>query len=518
MSVSQNIDPATIRPPSETAVATPVDALQFSLGKWEASSRISKPQSFLLAATIFILVATRLWHLSSFGLFGDEVFTLWTSAQDWRSLFSSVVGDVVHPPLFYALLKTWIDLGGQSLFWLKLLPASLSIVAVVPFVLLCRELRLQPAALNLALWLTGVNGFLINHGQELRMYSMLFLLTACSMWLSTRLINGGGVRPKTQIALFVVNLLLVFTHYYGWAVVALEFLAILMWKRSRVRGFAIACGLLVLCFSPWVYFVAKAAGDNPSRVNFVWNQPPGFSDVAGYYANLNGPLSYRWKIFGTAFVMVLLLSPVVMWGWRANRNRRQNKQAANTFWWLALFAVAPVAVALIASHLLPQPVWAFRYLMVAAPAYFLMVAAAAFRLKSSRVRNAAVFLIVIWSGLSGFADVFNRDKIDWQPLVQRMIQTEPAQEGIDVYVTDANVGNTIQFYLDQAGETRFRVAVVPDLRLLGNQRCWLAFIRYNHDGGPQMQSVLRDSGYEVGDIIEQGAGGHKAVLFPIWKR
>ena len=36
----------------------------------------------------------------------------------WRDLVNFVASDVVHPPLFYAVLKLWIGVGGESLLWL----------------------------------------------------------------------------------------------------------------------------------------------------------------------------------------------------------------------------------------------------------------------------------------------------------------------------------------------------------------------------------------------------------------
>jgi len=282
------------------------------LEEWQdrSSERLSL---YLFCGVVVIFIAVRIWRLTSYGLFGDEVFTLWTSAQDWRSLFASVVGDVVHPPLFYVLLKLWIVIGGQSIFWIKLLPALFSIASVLPFVLLCRELKLRAPAMNLALWLMAVNGFLINHSQELRMYSLLLLLTLTSLWFFASLVNQAGDTIHTQALLWVVNLCLVFTHYYGWVVIAIELFFLLIRMRERVRSFAIGTGFVALCFSPWVWFVAKAVRVNPSRVDFVWNRPPAASELVGFYGNLNGPLSYRWKVFGTALVMLVFLAPVVAW-------------------------------------------------------------------------------------------------------------------------------------------------------------------------------------------------------------
>lgn len=471
----------------------------------------------LFGVVAVIFVATRLWRLTSYGLFGDEVFTLWTAAQDWRSLFASVVGDVVHPPLFYVLLKLWIGIGGQSLLWLKLLPVLFSIASLVPFFFLSRELKLRPAAMNLALWLMAVNGFLINHSQELRMYSLLLLLTLTSLSLFARLSNQDSDIIRTQSFLFAVNLLLVFTHYYGWVVVALELMSLLFWRRERLRSFAIGAAVLALCFSPWVWFVSKAARVNPSRVNFVWNRPPAASELVGYYGNLNGPLSYRWKVFGTALVMIVFLAPVVAWGRRVLQQRLDNKTELRGFGWLALFAFGPVALAFAASHLLPQPVWAFRYLIVAAPAYLLLVAAAACRLPRSKGRISAIVLLVCWSGLSGFSEVANRSRIAWEPLVRQVIQAEPGERPVTIYVTDANIGNTIQYYLDQAGETKLQASYVGSLNSPGDDHYWVAFIRYANEVEPLPQSAVGERGYYTGETIEATVAGQKAMIFPVWK-
>lgn len=468
---------------------------------------------FIVATLIFI--AFRLWQLTSFGLFGDEVFSLWTAAQGWRSLFASVVGDVVHPPLFYVLLKAWIDVGGQSLLWLKLLPFMSSIVAIIPFAFLCRELKIDRASIALALWMMAVNGFLITHSQELRMYSLLLLLTICSLWLFARLVNRDSIPAGLHIALLVANLLLVFTHYYGWVVVGLELMFLLVWRRDRLKPFTAGVSLIAVCFAPWVIVVSQAARRNPSRVDFVWNQLPPLSELFGFFGNLNGPLSYRWRVFGPALVLVVFLTPVIAWGLRAVKIRRERSEFAL----LGLFAFGPPALSFLASHLLPQPVWAFRYLIIAAPAYSLVVAVATQRLKSKRVRLLSIVLIAGWAGLSGFTELIGRDRIAWEPLVHRLTQAESeSTTGIKLYVTDANVGNTIQYYLDQAGDNRFQIISVDSLTAAPGPHWWIALIRYKHETQPLVQDRLRETGYIVGEIIESETSGDKAILFPVWIR
>src|SRR5260370_28136155 len=134
---------------------------------------------FHIAALLLIsglFIAARLWRLTSYGLYGDEIFSLRLAGANWTELIGGVANDIVHPPLFYMLLKLWMGLGGNSVLWLKLFPALTSIASLVPFFLLCRELKLKPAAIELALGLIAVNAYLVYYSQELRMYSLLLTL------------------------------------------------------------------------------------------------------------------------------------------------------------------------------------------------------------------------------------------------------------------------------------------------------------------------------------------------------
>ena len=86
----------------------------------------------LLISGILILafVAMRVWRLTAFSLDGDEIFSLLLARGPWSALLGGAIQDAVHPPLFYALLKVWIRMGGESLLWIRLLPATISAVSV----------------------------------------------------------------------------------------------------------------------------------------------------------------------------------------------------------------------------------------------------------------------------------------------------------------------------------------------------------------------------------------------------
>ncbi|MDQ3805803.1 MAG: glycosyltransferase family 39 protein, partial [Acidobacteriota bacterium] len=204
-----------------------------------------------VAALVALYAAARLWRLNGSCLWFDEVFGVHAARHPWGELWRFVAADLIHPPLFYALLKLWVAAGGESLLWLRLFPVLTATAYVVPFLLLARELRLTGGEARLALLLAAANGFLIKYAQEVRMYSLLLLLTLTSLWLFARYINAGRAPKWILLALFLVNLLLVYTHYYGWLVVLSEAAFLALKARGRLAPFALTAAALAACFAPW---------------------------------------------------------------------------------------------------------------------------------------------------------------------------------------------------------------------------------------------------------------------------
>src|SRR5215218_3548756 len=144
-----------------------------------------RTQRFALAALCALYAAARLWRLTDSCLWFDEFFSVHAAEYDWGSLFWFVAQDLIHPPLFYSLLKIWITFGGESILWLRLLPVLFACLALVPFFLLCRELKQEFWTIALALFLLSVNGTFIKYAQLVRMYSLLMFVSLVSIWLFT---------------------------------------------------------------------------------------------------------------------------------------------------------------------------------------------------------------------------------------------------------------------------------------------------------------------------------------------
>jgi len=249
-----------------------------------------RTSTILTVALCLVYIAARLWRLTDSCLWFDELFSVHAAEHTWNSLFWFVAQDLIHPPLFYAVLKVWIGIGGESLLWLRLLPVFCSALAIVPFLYLCKELKLSNAVTLLALVMLAVNGSLIKYTQTLRMYTMLMFLSIVSLWLFVRYFNRG----KSFAWLLIVNLLLIYTHYFGWLVVGAEIVALLAFQLIKWRRMLTMVGVLVVAFVPWMIAVLKAA-DAGSDVgqNISWMTKPRLREMLTFIFDLTEPFYFQ---------------------------------------------------------------------------------------------------------------------------------------------------------------------------------------------------------------------------------
>ena len=476
------------------------------------TQNLNKRAALWAALPVCLYVAARLWRLTASCLWFDEIFSVHAARHTWGALWRFAAADLIHPPLFYALLKLWTAAGGESLLWLRLFPALTAIAALVPFFLLARELRLNAQATTLALLLAAANGYLIKYAQELRMYSLLLLFTLTSLWLFVRLLDSARASRQLLFALFFANLLLVYTHYYGWLVVACEAALVAYADRRKLRAFLPVCAGLLLCFAPWVSacLSASRAGGGLAQ-NVGWIERPGARDLTQLYALLNEPFYFRqssaepvYARGGALFGLILLGVPVLLLlvnSWRRRRATLSNEAHAHTadvhegnaraddardegtraeglsnrvgpLTFLAFFTFAPVALAFAASRVLPYSVWGTRHLIVVAAPYALLCGAALAHTRPAWLKSAALLLLSCWLLLVGALTLVRNEGpyvwCAWGDLAASAARDEEAgannsgdtrDAGVHVYAFEDLVAYHLWFALeDRRGPRRYTIA------------------------------------------------------------
>lgn len=468
----------------------------------------------VLALLIAVYAAIRLWGLTDTCLWFDEIFSVHAAEHDWGTIWNFVALDLIHPPFFYILLKFWIAAGGDELFWLRLFPAFWSIVAIYPFLRLCGELKIGKWTRLLALFLFAVNGSLIKYSQEVRMYAPLMCLSLFSIWLFARYF----VKGKSFVALVIVNLLMIYTHYFGWFVIVTEVMLIVWFQRIKWRRIAVMFGIAVIAFVPWLIalIMASHSGSALSQ-NIGWMPRPGLAELGTLVLSLVEPFYAQTStaqpvsIYSVSLPMLVILiaasaalSAVIL------------RRTADTETYVLLsFVKVPVWLCLTASWVLPYSIWGTRHLIIVFAPLCIFFAVAIASITDKRVRVAAVTLLLLFSGYAGVLDARRATPMNswcaWQQLTSET-------ENVPIYATDDLIAYHIWFNhrTDQNAEV-FKLSGVEgvtednayflprgfggvqpiEFEMLNEPKLWLAFRSpsVSENEPPLRQFLVR--GYQV---------------------
>jgi uncharacterized membrane protein len=505
--------------------------------------------TFFSVAIIVLFIAARLWRLTASCLWFDEIFSVHAARHSWAGLLQFVAADIIHPPLFYLLLKIWIAIGGESLMWLRLLPALLSIAAIIPFVLLCRELKMNQTERNLALLLLALNGYLIKYAQELRMYSLLMFLSLCSLWLFIKFFRAERASRKRFVWLFVVNLLLVYSHYAGWLVVITEGLTLVIWQRRKSMRFVAGIVIIMIAYVPWAFIVITSAEAGKGLAqNIGWVTRPTLRDITQFYALLNKPF---WFIQSTAarpydlltacFALLVLGAPLLLLSVRLWRSTAPANDAhVQVFRLLFLFVLAPVAVVFGLSWLLPWSIWGTRHLIIVAAPYAILVSLAILRLPRYWIRITVSLILGFWILLAGSTWVMARPPVyiwcAWEPLAaQVQIREQQTKEDVRVYAFEDLVAYHLWFAFNSSQRSQFKVTVIKHLEgtqedpayflprrfeevgvtesaQITENNIWIAYRAARWDDTLPPLSTLKNIGYSVQNVYSIQAQGQQAFM------
>ncbi len=500
---------------------------------------------FLLLA-IVLFIAARLWHLTTSCLWFDEIFSVHAAEHSWGSILQFVAADLVHPPLFYILLKIWTSIGGESLLWLRLFPALLSIAAIWPTLLLARELKLTRTETAFALLLLAVNGYLIKYAQEVRMYSLLLFLSACSLGLFFSWLRDDAGRTRI-LALTVVNLLLIYSHYYGWLMVMLQ-LVLGFWFVPRLRKqLLVSFAVLSASYVPWIVQLTRAYENNRLAQNVGWIPRPGLRALLEYAMLLNQPFTFPESSvdtainpFGGILVLLLFALPIAMFIWRSLKVRQHDERLLM----LGIFAFAPVVLVIIASWIFPKSIWGTRHLIIAAVPYCLLAAIAVVRLSPDWMRIAILLIAGCWFSATAVYVLIRPTSrpiwCAWSPLVQTAMQSDNRSQSMPIYAFEDLIAYHLWFAAHDSPNAKPRVTVIKGMpgvpedpayflprnfnevavsnpSVTTEDEIWIAFRGSRLDENKPPLNHFTQSGYHVDRILNEHMQYQDAFLIKLRK-
>ncbi|MBI5668707.1 MAG: glycosyltransferase family 39 protein [Chloroflexi bacterium] len=186
----------------------------------------------------------RFHNLEAQSLWNDEGNSFVQATRSFADIAVNAARDI-HPPGYYLLLAVWRQITGDTEFALRALSAFASVLTVAFTYALGRRLFGAFAGLIAALFVT-LNTFNIYYAQEARMYALLALWSAASLWILANILDpypptrreDVGTRyivslrqPQIRwaLALGLVNAAGLYTQYAYALVILAQAVMVVVW-------------------------------------------------------------------------------------------------------------------------------------------------------------------------------------------------------------------------------------------------------------------------------------------------
>lgn len=328
-------------------------------GRWAVSEKTLTVLTilfFMVVAAVFSLL------LSNQSLRLDEAQSLWQSSRTPAKILDIVAHDV-HVPLYELILHVWQVIFGDAVTVVRLLSLTFFVLTIPAIYLLGRSTYSRTIGLTAA-GLFAISPFMNWYGSEIRMYTLLTLVTVLSQYFFLRIFRRHNI--SSWLGYFVVCVAGIFTHYFFFLVLFTQGIFFLFKRRefgrfSTVGFIATALGL-VAAFTPWALYVihlglasaTRPLIPKPSSID-VFNT---FSQFIFGFQNdhLNSLVISLWPV-------------VVLLGFLSLRKLRH--VPTETLYFL-LAAVLPIVLAFSLS-LVISPFYLSRYLIISLPALYLFL-------------------------------------------------------------------------------------------------------------------------------------------------
>ena len=480
--------------------------------KTAASRRGLEAAALVALAAAFIGI--RLLNLVSFCLDSDEIFSLLCARYTLPHLLDSVRIDVVHPPLFYLVLALWVRIGGESLLWIRLFPLLLSIAALVPTWILFRQLKLSLPARIIAFALLAINDYQVFHARYVRMYALFFLLSVISIVLYNRML--GGMTRRRIVALTAVNLLLVYTQYFGWMVIGVEGLHLLLMDRPKLKPFLLGSAAIALLFAPWAYGVTLAAAAKGGLgPNLGWIRHPKIGDVWWYYVGCDGPL---WPI-PLASAMVFFLFGAMIPG-LSRVFRAAAPDDRRRLWFAAMLAFMPPYSAYVVSNLMRNSIWGNRHLIVSAVPYLALLAMALMALRPKWARVAVLSIAGAWGAFGIYRVTLYPEPRNNMDVLTGQLTALDAREGriATANFLDPYLAFPMTYFLETHYHQKWNLVNVNSVREITASRVWVGYNHKSWKGPESPQELLRQRGYQIGPGLWAGDRWDRIGVFLAYRK
>lgn len=359
----------------------------------------------------FILIMGLVLRLKDLGkptLWFDEVVSVCNAGKNIGAIIKA---EVNFPPLYNLFLHFWIGFFGKSEFAVRF-PSLLFWLAIVFFVYKLAGKLFSPRISLLSAFITAIAPYQVYYSQETRMYSLVTLLCLLASYFFLKAIEDK--KNKFWILYIIFLTLSLYTHYYALTMSLFHGLFLLFfWEKEKkiFYKWGIAQFITVILFTFWIPVLIKSitSGNMPwllkeldplTQLGFIF-----FIFTAGYSAVTYFPpqnLSEGMKIFATfpfsaylvmiTFLTVFFIS-IGLFGF-------QDKKWKKKRLFIIFYLFTPILSAFIMFFILKQQLTATKYLIIASPPFYILLALGLTGIRSKAFKGILFLLLLGVMGCS----------------------------------------------------------------------------------------------------------------------
>ena len=276
-----------------------------------------KDNKVILTIILLLGLALRLWNLNKpEGLWNDEYITYSISMLKFPFDFFEGIRNNCHAPLHYFYLKLWMAIFKNSDFMLRLSSLVPNLLGCLVMYFVGKNYQTKDSSTKIGLCcatIGAISSFLIYFSQEVRIYSLIFLLSSLVLLYSIKMFEYPS--KKHAILLSIFSVLLIFEHTIGFVYVLFNFFGLMAFKKEVKKGknksndifIPIVAGL-VLCL-PLVPFIFRIFL-HPTYFSQWW-APFSWSKIFFYFTDLFSPVLRNITNAPTSFYHQIILNDVI---------------------------------------------------------------------------------------------------------------------------------------------------------------------------------------------------------------
>lgn len=338
----------------------------------------------------------RLYGLTFHSLWLDEAVSVYLASFRLTEILEQGMSlQEPNPPLYHLALSIWMRIFGSGEAPVRLMSALLGTLYLPAVYLLGKRLLSTRVAL-VATLLASLSPFLVWYSQEARMYAMVAVLSAWSIYCFVRALETPGWYWWTSYV--VLTVASCYVHLYAAFLLPAQLIFLVLYtfrKREVLWRGVLAWGLSLLCFAPWLVRAWQLSSSTPS-----WRAP--LSLISMLAACLEAYTVRRVPLTGVGLALILLVSGAfVVAGLCTPYVPRRTSSALR---WMRLdmrprlFVALALLTPLLIAYLLSfrQQIFAVYYsIVIVAPFLLALAAGLDFTAFFSRVAGLISLLLVV---------------------------------------------------------------------------------------------------------------------------